>query len=97
MNSGEKIKGFTPESIKGFTPESIAALRLAGWVPGTECGYRNHPGFVYAGDSPVNPGTTYSLTPSRKPGVYTIAVIRNGVCDYSNDKNITEVLTYFGA
>ncbi len=85
------------EKIKGFTTQAVTALRSAGWSPGTECGYRNHAGFVYCGAAPVNPGATYSLTPSRKPGVYTLAVIRNGVCDYANYKTLAEVLNYFGS
>lgn len=82
----------TTTKLKGFSEETVTALESAGWIKGSECGYRSHTGFVHGTQGGAV--TTYSLTPVR--GGFLLAVIRCGCCERKSVKSLAEVLSYFG-
>jgi len=84
----------TATKLTGFTAKTVTALEAAGWIKGTECGYAHHTGFVHGTQGGSH--TTYSLTPTRKNGVFLLAVIRNGICERKNAMGLADVLSYFG-
>ena len=79
--------------VKGFSAEACEQLEAAGWIAGTDCGYKNHTGFVRGGVGGA--GTTYSLLPPVR-GKMMLCVIRNGLCERKSRMTIDEVLSYFG-
>lgn len=80
----------TETKLVGFTEEQIAALEAAGWIKGTDCGYRNHTGFVWGGDGP---GITTSLHRAKNGGLRK-DIIRDRLCDYSTGITMQQALSY---
>lgn len=80
--------------MKGFSEEQTTKLLAAGWIKGTDCGYRHHQGFVHDGSGKANLNLHYSLTHS-KGGLFHLSTIRNGVGDGSKLVTIEQACSYF--
>ena len=64
----------------------------AGWILGTDCGYRNHSGFVKDASSPSR---HWSLTPTNN-GQWCLAMIDNGIASTSRVGEFDDLVEHVG-